>query len=247
VELGRQARALSVAGDFACAIVGDYDVACWGYNQFGELGVDLTENVGDDELPASAPSFEAWNAKAPVTFLSSGGGRSCVAPPLEEFNCWGNNEDGGLGTSFVGRPEGDVTLSTSVAWSAPVVKLGVGGGHQCTLVNDKNFFCWGLNAKGQLGKAYLYTAGGAPGAVDGIPIDLGKDAQGRKPSMLDFALGTAHTCVLLAGDLVRCWGWNHAGQLGLGFSSAPPIDYVGGDAEYLPLKLPIVKVLPESN
>jgi alpha-tubulin suppressor-like RCC1 family protein len=125
------------------------------------------------------------------------------------------------------------------------VKLGVGGGHQCTLVQNKNFFCWGLNAKGQIGKPYTYTAGGAAGAVDGVPVNLGKNALGNTPVMVDFALGAAHTCVLLADNQVRCWGWNHAGQLGLGFSSAPPVDYLGGDAEHVPLKLPLVKVLPE--
>ena len=38
--------------------------------------------------------------------------------------------------------------------------------------------------------------------------------QGRTAKSL--SLGYYHTCVILDNDSVKCWGWNYAGQLGLG-------------------------------
>ncbi|PRP96769.1 hypothetical protein ENSA5_35430 [Enhygromyxa salina] len=33
---------------------------------------------------------------------------------------------------------------------------------------------------------------------------------------MELALGDQHTCALLDSGRVRCWGYNHRGQLGLG-------------------------------
>jgi alpha-tubulin suppressor-like RCC1 family protein len=52
-----------------------------------------------------------------------------------------------------------------------------------------------------------------------------------------MATGAAHTCVILGNGNVRCWGANESGQLGLGFVSVAPLDYVGGTAESVPGKL----------
>ncbi len=43
---------------------------------------------------------------------------------------------------------------------------------------------------------------------------------------------------------VSCFGWNHEGQLGFGYVSEPPIDYVGGAEGVTPAEIPRVQIFP---
>lgn len=47
--------------------------------------------------------------------------------------------------------------------------------------------------------------------------------------MIDITAGTSHTCLLLAGGQIRCWGLNDRGQLGDGTltNRALPEDVIG--------------------
>ncbi len=43
------------------------------------------------------------------------------------------------------------------------------------------------------------------------------DVGGRRGSLLDsVAAGTSHTCVIVEGARLKCWGLGSGGQLGLG-------------------------------
>ena len=65
--------------------------------------------------------------------------------------------------------------------------------------------CWGSNEFGQLGNNSGSTgANGVPQPVQGI-VDA-----------VAIAAGTVHTCALLVGGTVRCWGGNNSRQLGDG-------------------------------
>jgi alpha-tubulin suppressor-like RCC1 family protein len=56
----------------------------------------------------------------------------------------------------------------------------------------------------------LVLVPGAPGAADG------NDADGAPPEFRSLTAGDRHTCALRYDGAVQCWGWNFAGQLGLG-------------------------------
>src|SRR5262249_25600709 len=64
---------------------------------------------------------------------------------------------------------------------------------------------------GQLGQGNTSAIGDQPDEVKNIPfINLGTNGTATK-----MALGFAHSCALLAGGKVKCWGANNRGQLGL--------------------------------
>ncbi len=48
-------------------------------------------------------------------------------------------------------------------------------------------------------------------------------------SVIAIAAGTAHTCAILTGNGVKCWGSNGYGQLGIGSTSdtPSPVDVAG--------------------
>ena len=76
------------------------------------------------------------------------------------------------------------------------------------------------------------------------PIDFGGFDGGSTVFPVEMTAGQLHTCALLNTGEVKCWGYNNQGQLGLGYVSQPPTDYVGGDPTTVPALLGAVQVLP---
>ena len=54
VVLGGPAIQISAGGIMTCALLATGSVRCWGYGADGGLGYGNTNNIGDDETPASA-------------------------------------------------------------------------------------------------------------------------------------------------------------------------------------------------
>jgi alpha-tubulin suppressor-like RCC1 family protein len=89
---------------------------------------------------------------------------------------------------------------------AKATELDSGTLHTCALLTDGSVKCWGYNALGQLGIGSTAQQN-APGAA----VNLGGEAKAT-----ELAGGELHTCALLTGGSVKCWGYNADGQLGLG-------------------------------
>jgi alpha-tubulin suppressor-like RCC1 family protein len=73
--------------------------------------------------------------------------------------------------------------------------------------------CWGYNAYGRLGLGDTIPRGNNSADMgNNLPkVDLGTGT-----IVLALAAGFGHTCALLDGGSVKCWGENGSGQLGLG-------------------------------
>src|SRR6185503_5829179 len=89
----------------------------------------------------------------------------------------------------------------------PVVQLATGGEHTCALLEDGAARCWGDNWDGQLGYARPDEIGD-----DELPSSVGVVDVGGP--VMQLSAGYWHTCALLEGGDVRCWGDNEYGQLG---------------------------------
>ena len=77
--------------------------------------------------------------------------------------------------------------------------------------------CWGSNRQGRLG--------------DGTTTDRNTpvDVVGLTSGVADISTSSNHTCVLTTGGGIKCWGFNHFGQLGDGTTTDrnTPVDVVG--------------------
>ncbi len=71
---------------------------------------------------------------------------------------------------------------------------------------------WGANAYGQLGQGDTLTRGTTSETMgDKLPkIDLGATERAKA-----VVVGAQHTCVLLEGGSIKCFGGNEVGQLGI--------------------------------
>ena len=119
-----------------------------------------------------------------------------------EMRCAGANASGQRGDGTVaGRYESDFSV---VDASGPWVQVDVGSSHACARHDNGTVWCWGDNARGQLGVGGELPEARSPVQVLGI-----EDA-------VDLGVGFRHTCVLSADESVFCWGRNGQGQLGDG-------------------------------
>jgi alpha-tubulin suppressor-like RCC1 family protein len=125
------------------------------------------------------------------------------------------------------------TVALPPAGSTPVQVKGVGGtgtlsnatqisaggagpmfseyqsGHTCALLSGGTVACWGANAYGQLGDG---TTTSSP-----IPVQVkGVGGTGSLSNVIAISAGRYHTCALVTGGTVECWGDNFNGQLGNG-------------------------------
>jgi alpha-tubulin suppressor-like RCC1 family protein len=244
---GRHAVAIGLGGGHTCAVLDNGGLKCWGRNDFGQLGLGDTDNRGDgpcemgDNLPF-VPLGTARTAQAVV----GGDSFTCALLDHGDVTCWGDNYYGQLGLEdTVNRGDTAMPLTDPPALvglghdqmgrSHRAVMLAAGYSHACAKLEDGFVKCWGLNAGGQLGiGASVSTWGGHPMEMgDYLPVlDLGS---GRLATAV--AAGAGHTCVLLTGPdhLLKCWGLNDAGQLGLGDTMDR-----GGSSDEIPANLPPV-------
>lgn len=95
-------------------------------------------------------------------------------------------------------------------------QLAVGSAHTCVRQHDGKVHCWGWNRAGQLGLGHTMTIGDDehPSVAGPVPLP---------DPVVSLAAGGAHTCALLEGGELICWGHND-GELGRG-----DLAYIGND------------------
>jgi alpha-tubulin suppressor-like RCC1 family protein len=186
--LSSGATAITVGLDFACAVLTDGTVDCWGVNANGNIGDNTTQN-------RLAPTKVLGLTGA--TTVSAGFGTAC-AVASGGIQCWGDNDSGQLGNysttsssvpvTVAGIPSGATQVSCGVDQTCAVVA----GGAQC----------WGSGALGIYISPYEFSdfASGVVGLATGV-------------SGVTASNGSA--CAALDAG-VECWGLNTAGQLGNG-------------------------------
>jgi alpha-tubulin suppressor-like RCC1 family protein len=219
LELGPvPVRELHAGSGHTCALFENGAVKCWGQNAHGELGLGDDEGRGDEpgEMGADLPEL-AFGRGLRAVRLGVGRYHSCAVLSDGSVKCWGHNSSGELGLGDV-ETRGDEPGEMGDA--LPAVPLGVGrfakavsagGNHTCAVLDDDSVKCWGANDAGQLGQGDRARRGDEPGELAGLrSVDLAGE------TAFQLTTGFAHTCVLLPGVRVKCWGANTYGQLGQG-------------------------------
>ena len=180
-------------GTHMCRIKEDGFVACWGNNQFGQLGDGVDPRDRNSEF--TVPGLNN------VISVAAGLGHSCALRANGQIFCWGDDSAGQLGSAALCPCPTPVPVIATTGLIRAVA-LTAGGNHTCALRNDGKVFCWGENGDGQLGD------GGA--ADQATPTEVG----GQLDGVVSIAAGGFHTCALRFDGTVRCWGRNSDGQVG---------------------------------
>jgi alpha-tubulin suppressor-like RCC1 family protein len=187
------------AGDkHTCALTADKSVWCWGQNSQGELGQAST--AAPIATPTQVPGLR------PVVSLAAAGAHTCVVDGAGQITCWGANTFGECGPASAAT----MTTPVDVPVGAPVSALALGGQHTCVVVQAGTVKCWGRNQDGQLGN-------GNTGANSPKPGDVAALTDVRA-----LMAGDDHTCALLPGGMMSCWGDGENGELGTGALGGSP-------------------------
>ena len=248
VSLAGIPQTITVGGNHSCAILADgYTVRCWGKNGLGQLGLGTTDNVGDTELPSDVGPIVFPTdgiSDSAMASIVAGSSRTCSVRRDGITRCWGDNSDGGLGVGYVGAQPFNKAMDWGLwTWGSQVKEMRAGALHMCLALANSQMRCWGVNNKAQLGLNDTQTLGDNEGVTEALPIDLGIGSDSFASYATTLAAGAAHTCVVLGDGNVRCWGANESGQLGLGYESVAPVDFVGGTPTSTPGQLGLVAVL----
>jgi E3 ubiquitin-protein ligase HERC3 len=115
---GRSARSIHAATEYACAVLNDGSIKCWGGNAYGQLGIGSTEQRGPlpGQLGDNLPPIDVGGTGALQAF-SAGAAHNCALYTGGRLACWGLNSAGQLGlgdTSNRGDNPGELgtTLQT---------------------------------------------------------------------------------------------------------------------------------------
>jgi alpha-tubulin suppressor-like RCC1 family protein len=185
---GRTAVAISAGSFHTCALLDDATVRCWGFGGDGELGYANTNNVGDDETPASVGPVDLGPGRTAVA-IDAGANDTCAVLDDGTVRCWGAGADGRLGyanTSNVGDDETPASAGpVNLGPGRTAVAISAGGNSTCARLDDGSVRCWGAGATGALGYCATTSVGDdeVPGSAGPVALgDPGIPGAGCPPS-----------------------------------------------------------------
>jgi alpha-tubulin suppressor-like RCC1 family protein len=184
---------IAAGSNFTCAYTKSSGITCWGSNDSGQLG------NGTAGATFSAPVKVSVIDTA--ISLSAGLAHACAIDDGGVLYCWGQNGVGQLGTGNTSSSHVPLMVKGLPAGD-PAVVVSAMPYSTCTLLASGKVYCWGANAKGQLGVGsttdHIYT----PQQVAGVWDRLAAGGQGRQ------------MCAVSTSGASYCWGQNGNGQLG---------------------------------
>ena len=210
-------KSVSMKNTHSCGIDYENILWCWGYNQYGQLGVG---NTAQNTYRTSVTQDIAGQGLGLVQQVEVGFYyHSCAIIDFSAY-CWGHNNYGQLGDSTTSnrlRP-----TEVSAPENARFTDLSIGAHHTCGIIENGSVYCWGRNNFGQLGDnstedSHLPNYTLIPGNSKAVALTS----------------GLHHTCALMDNNTIYCWGYNGNGQL--------------GDGTYNTIHKPVISQLNPSN
>ena len=244
---------VSIGYRFACAVLQDHTVKCWGCNDFGQLG--------DGTMKDSAVPVQVQGLSGAVQVVAQSSTHGCALLDDGTVACW---PAGIVPLNDLEPMAPDTSVALVPGISSAIQFAGDGYASMCVLLKDHTVACRGSNDLGQLGNgttdpsdvpvvvpglvdvaqvsgnSAFYCAVIADGTVEcwggfyryGCQDELGCQQSTLTPTVVTGlppavqVAAASGACAVLADATVRCWGDNPYGQLGNGtttYSETPVV------------------------
>jgi Regulator of chromosome condensation (RCC1) repeat len=156
-----------------CGLTGAGAAWCWGYNNYGQLG----DNTTNDQYTPVAVQ------QGGVTFTSITAGQlhTCGLTSAGAAWCWGYNDSGQLGDNTTTDRHTPVAVSGGLSWAT--IASSEWADSTCAVkLSSQLIYCWGLNGSGQLGDQTTTDRSSPTQAwylvpVAGVALSFGMDPQ----------------------------------------------------------------------
>ncbi|MBN2739036.1 MAG: hypothetical protein JXR70_18805 [Spirochaetales bacterium] len=206
---------------FTNCIRDDGNIWSWGYNAYGQLGIN---NTTRQLSPLRTVNLEN------MLSIVSGAAHSLAIKADGTLWSWGYNANGQLGN-------GNNTNSLApldLASLSGITDIAGGYDHSLALREDGTVWGWGTNGNGEIGDG-TFSSTNTPHHIDELE------------NIVRIAAGSNHSLALKEDGTLWSWGYNNHGQLGQGntLSKSSPlkieaisdvIDIAGGHGFSLALK-----------
>jgi alpha-tubulin suppressor-like RCC1 family protein len=169
----------------SCALFTGGEARCWGGSYYtggvwnGQTAVVLSSDARAVPLGGVATALSRGN----------GVGHACAVRGDGAILCWGEDGPGVLLGDSAPPPV------VPLAGNAKVAQIATSAYHTCVVTDQGKVRCWGAPGNGALGY----------GNLNPVTSDVAGDVDVGGPA-IQVSLGEAHTCALLVGGAVRCWG-----------------------------------------
>ena len=234
--LGSTVKQVSAGSDYTCAILSNNRIKCWGYDEYGRAGSEVSMGynvssstayrVGDDPSEMDSLNYIDLGTKddnsdgtpdgvnpLEFTVVQTGESHTCAITADGLVKCWGRNSYGQLGhgntnSSYDSSDFGDGLPYSELGTGLTATDLYVGSKHTCALLSDNSVKCWGFNYNGQLGLGHTNHIGDEPGEMGDNLTAL--NLNGSAIKLADNGDGRSDTtCAIMSTNEMKCWGDNN--------------------------------------
>ncbi len=136
------------------------------------------------------------------------GGLTCVRTAgMGRIRCWGPGGSGQLGNASTDDIGDNELPSGTIQLMGDAAQISVGDLHACARLATGQLYCWGHGANGRLGLGDQNNCGDGELVAACGTVNLIENVS-------HVAAGGSHTCAVLQGGAIRCWGQGTNGRLG---------------------------------
>lgn len=175
---------VATGADHACVLRRSGELACWGENDNGELGLEPSEGWS---IPRPVPTVSS------TVGITAGETHTCALSQAGVVRCWGGDYGRNSGTEEARQEKSTTKRPSPEPPKAHRMKVSAGERHTCAVTPTKEVACWGYGREGQLGIAESGTRP-SPKLVPGVH------------DVVQIAAASTYTCVLHTSGSVTCWG-----------------------------------------